>query len=132
MSKGYSDILVFFSQSLFPQFFTFWKIIYLSKQRFRKRWNLFKDRYYRKKNFFEWLCHNKRGKYISVLLLAEKIHRSTRAGATLRPVSRNVPETMDREGATNGFMVWRQRGWLVRQGSGQDHLHFLLLDTVAR
>lgn len=59
MSKGYSDILVFFSQSLFPQFFTFWKIIYLSKQRFRKRWNLFEDRYYRKKNFFEWLCQNK-------------------------------------------------------------------------
>lgn len=74
----------------------------------------------------------KRGKYIFVLLLAEKIHRSTRAGTTLRLVSRNVPETMDREDATNGFMVWRQREWLVRQDSGQNHLHFLLLDTVAR
>ena len=66
------------------------------------------------------------------LLLAGKIYRCARAGTTLRLVSRNVPETMDREGATSGFTIWWQWERLVRACSGQDDLHFLLLDTVAR
>ncbi|KOX72285.1 hypothetical protein WN51_03267 [Melipona quadrifasciata] len=39
---------------------------------------------------------------------------------------------MDREGATSGFTVWWQWERLVRACSGQDDLHFLLLDAVAR
>lgn len=66
------------------------------------------------------------------LLLAGKRDRWTRAGRTLRLVSRNVPETMDREGGANGFTVRREWERLLRAGPGQDHLHFLLLDTVAR